>query len=799
MRYRLLIPMLLMAACVTLNAQNDEPLNLEFIDRLNPVNTDSLGPNSALWGYVAPDGREYALFGSQIGTHIIDITATPIRQVAFIPGPRSVWREMKVYGHYAYIVTESVDPGKGLQIVDLAALPVTATLVRTDSALFNRAHTVFINKHYLYVMGTQADAGANGGAIIYDLEPDPLQPRRLGMVNPYYYHDAWERNDTLLGAAINGPGCDIYDVSDREHPKRLANIAYPFSGTHNAEITSDGGYVVTSDEIGATPKTMKVWDIHDLENISKVAEFTPNQNDIVHNVHVRGRYVIAAWYTAGVRIIDMIDPRHPREVARYDTYPGSSGGYNGVWEAYGFFPSGKVIASDRQTGLYVLKFNNATAGSISGVVRNKITNDPLPGVTINVGETGGTIVTDADGRFYVGGPNGAKRTLRVGPFGYAGQLQQFTLDGDQQQDMLLDPLELLNLHVRARDRKGNEIRDFSFAVEPYLHSSSSAGAVGTLLLPRDSVFTLVVGKWGYAIERVQVRLTASSQDTTITLTRRYQDDATLNLGWSFEDPNDNASTGRWTRLVPYYAFTGSDWIFPPTEPSGDPTGFVFQTGAPLRDAPAQNSDVNGGHTTLMSPPMDLHDHPSPWIAYDYWFVHYKRDTVRDTMVVQLSGDNGASWQTVRAYTEGRPGWKRDSIEVGAYIPINGIVRIRYRASDTLSNAYVMAGIDNFDVLGFDANASVDAGSVAGGMYLRAIPNPIGRTGVIALNLPHGFDRLRVSVVDAAGRTIAELHNGPMPAGEHRFPVGDALAAGVYRVVAVDAIGGRWSCPMVVVQ
>ena len=46
---------------------------------------------------------------------------------------------------------------------------------------------------------------------------------------------------------------------------------------------------------------------------------------------------------------------HPAEFGWADTYPGASGGYDGVWGVCPYFPSGTVIASDMQTGLYVFR------------------------------------------------------------------------------------------------------------------------------------------------------------------------------------------------------------------------------------------------------------------------------------------------------------------------------------------------------------------------------------------------------------------------------------------------------------
>lgn len=789
--------LLLLAACVSAMAQDNGPsLNMTLFGQLNPV--DSVGAHAALWGYTAPNGREYALFGSQIGTHIIDITEKPIREVAYIWGPRSGWREMKVYKNYAYIISESPDPGRGLQIVDLSGLPAAATLVRTDTTHFTRAHTIYIRDRYMYVMGTSAEAGANGGAIIFDLEPDPLHPRRVGMVNPYYYHDAWERGDTLLGAAINGQGCDIYDVRDKANPQHLATITYPYSGTHNAEITSDGGYVLTTDEVNFTPKTLKVWDIRDLNNIRKVTEYTPNMSDVVHNVHVRGRYALVAWYTAGVRIIDMIDPTHPREVAYYDTYPGPSGGYSGVWEVYGFFPSGKVIASDRQTGLYVFGFNNATAGSVSGIVRNKITGDPLPGVTVRVTETGATVVSDANGRYYVGGVNGTKLTITTQEFIYAATSEEVTLAGDVERDIMLTPLELHVATLIVRDEVGRPIEGFAYAIEPHIHSTAVGGSSTTLLLPHDQLFTLTVGKWGYAIERLTMKVRENNEEIVATLYQHYEDDATLNLGWSFQAPDDNATSGRWTRMTAFPPFAESDWIYPPAQPPGGFENYVFQTGMPPFDTPPQFTDVNGGHTTLISPRTDLLGFVPSKLDFDLWFVHYKADSVIDTLLLQVSNDDGDTWQTLYSEVEGRNGWRRLSIDITG-IPYTERMRFRFRVSDTLSRALVVAAVDNVQIIGHPSSVPPDDRSASTFLTMEVEPNPMRGSGALTVNVATPVGDLRIELYNSLGESVALLHDGALEAGAHRFTLGAGLPAGSYRVWASDRRGHGWSRGVVVVR
>lgn len=774
--------------------------NMTLFDHLEPVSTaEAEGPHSACWGYAAPDGREYGFLGTQIGTSIIDITEKPIRQVAFIPGPRSAWREIKVYGQYAFISSESRDTaaGAGLQIVDLSLLPESATLVRTDRSHFVSAHTIWIADHYLYAMGTQADAGVNGGAIILDLEPDPLHPRRAGGVDPHYFHDAFVRNDTLLGAAIyDGNGCDIYNIADKENPVRIGTITYPFSGTHNAELTADGRYVLTSDEIGFTPKTMKVWDISDPDDIVMVAEFTPNIAEIVHNVRIKEEYAVVAWYTAGVRIVDIADPVHPREVGFYDTYTGPNGGFNGVWEVYPYFPSGKIIASDRNSGLYVMEFNGARAGSVSGIVRNTATNAPLPNTTIHVPEYNRTVTTNATGSYYIGGVNGERITVRASAFGYRESEFGATLDGDETRDILLEPVPFRTITLRAQDAEtGEPITGFAYTVEPGIPPATAAGSGATLDIPTGTDLTVIVGKWGYTIERIAVRANDMPTEVVARLLPRYQDDATFDLGWSYASPEDNAVTGRWNRLRPYLGYPNSDWVHPATEPAGT-SGKIFFTGRPPLFAPPEQDDVSKGRTTLTSPPMDLGDYGDPMITFDLWLVQFERDTLLDSLVVELSNDDGGTWTAAYSEIKGKSGWRTHTIFPRRYLPLSDRMRIRFRVSDTLGNILVVAGMDNFDVIDrlFSSAPQEPTGPVASGHIFTLAPNPAH--GSAELTLRSSGERMRVEIISPLGETLAVPFDGNLPQGEHRLPIPLNVPEGWY-IVRVAGEKGKESARIIV--
>jgi choice-of-anchor B domain-containing protein len=378
--------------------------------RLDPITGTDIR-YSALTGYAAPDGREYAILGGYDGTYIVDVTEKPIRQVAFVPGSPSIWREMKTYSHYAYVVTESSAPYAGLQIIDLAKLPASVELVGLDSTWFRTGHTITQEGDYLYVNGSNQESIAAGGTLIFKVSDDPAHPEIIGAYSRTYVHDCTVRNDTLYAAAIYDGELDIvYLGAKRDRVQYVTGIRYPGGGTHNCDLTTDGTYVMTTDEIHETPKTLKVWDIHDLNNISKVADYTPIPGETIHNVHIKGNLAYISWYSGGTRILDISDPRDPAQLGYYDTYDGISSSTIGNWEVYPYLPSGKILASDMLSGLFVFTFDGATKGKTAGSVFDQATGSPIANATIVAPEIGLTITTDAQGHYAF---SGAVDTLDV--------------------------------------------------------------------------------------------------------------------------------------------------------------------------------------------------------------------------------------------------------------------------------------------------------------------------------------------------------------------------------------------------
>jgi len=193
--------------------------------------------------------------------------------------------------------------------------------------------------------------------VILDLT-DPEQPVRRGSWNVEYVHDSRTVNDTLFTSNINTGKLAVFDVSNKDSVKFINSFqTVPNPFTHNSAVTGDRKHIFTTDETSNPPGKLKIWNIEDLSDVIFIANWQPQgiTNTIVHNVEIYGDTAVIAHYQAGVRVLDISNPAAPVEIAWYDTYPnGNTNQFAGCWGVYKF-PSGKIIASDMNTGLYVLK------------------------------------------------------------------------------------------------------------------------------------------------------------------------------------------------------------------------------------------------------------------------------------------------------------------------------------------------------------------------------------------------------------------------------------------------------------
>ncbi|HXH73457.1 MAG TPA: choice-of-anchor B family protein [Bacteriovoracaceae bacterium] len=139
----------------------------------------------------------------------------------------------------------------------------------------------------------------------------------------------------------------IYDNTNPANMALLKRFAIPNAGfVHNVWPSEDEQLLISTEETSG--KTVKIWDISDLNNINLLGEYL-GPNGMAHNAFILNNKAYLSHYRSGLRILNLGDPTHPTEIASLQKNVSSSG----AWGVYPFFLSGKVIISDIEEGLFV--------------------------------------------------------------------------------------------------------------------------------------------------------------------------------------------------------------------------------------------------------------------------------------------------------------------------------------------------------------------------------------------------------------------------------------------------------------
>jgi choice-of-anchor B domain-containing protein len=360
-------------AAQTYNAQNISLVG-HFDDPNVPVASAYGIHYQGVWGWHNPaDNREYGIIGAAHGTFFIDVTnpATPV-EVGFLPSVQSdcIWHEIKTYSHYAYIVGDDAG-GNSFQIVDLQYLPDSIHVVHDGTSYFEQSHTIYVDGNKLWCGSVTLDNNQGYYSMaVYSLA-NPEQPQLLRTLNMDYpsvstVHDMFVRNDTVYVSA-GYQKLYIYKFNANNTFTELASFgSYPESGyNHSSFLTADGRTLVFMDEVPAG-MGVKLLDVSNFGNLTINQVFRSTQGCTPHNPYIIGNNtLVCAYYQDGVQIFDISNPSNAVRTGYFDTdtlnnlsngYPDP---YHGCWGAYTDLPSGLLLASDMQNGLYILDISQA--------------------------------------------------------------------------------------------------------------------------------------------------------------------------------------------------------------------------------------------------------------------------------------------------------------------------------------------------------------------------------------------------------------------------------------------------------
>ncbi len=310
-----------------------------------------------IWGY-AINGYEYAIIGSTACTHFIDVT-DPIApfEAHFVAGRSAggaiIHRDYHDYRGFLYVAAD--EGGPSFQIMDMRQLPDTVISVNND--FIGRAHNLFVDTTAarLYAMDSRIE--------IFDIA-NPASPQLLATHDALdnstfrYFHDGYIDNNIAI-LNTGGDGLLMADFTDPQNPVIINSLtAYPSRGyNHSGWVTDDAQTYYFADEDHGFPlKAMAIDDFCDIEVDNTFDGASTEPNSIAHNLIVACDYLYVSYYYDGLRVYDISDQMNPKLVSFYDTYPQANDRrYKGAWGVYPYLPSGNILLSDMQTGLYVFE------------------------------------------------------------------------------------------------------------------------------------------------------------------------------------------------------------------------------------------------------------------------------------------------------------------------------------------------------------------------------------------------------------------------------------------------------------
>jgi choice-of-anchor B domain-containing protein len=726
------------------------------------------------------NGQEYALLGGSLGLIIVDITNPDApQQIVQIPGPNNLWKEIKVYEHYAYITTEG---GGGLQIVDLSDLPspnLNYYSYEGDGAIagdLDEIHALHIDvtKGFLYTFGGDL---ASGGAKMFDLKLNPYTPKYIASFEQLgYIHDGYVDNDTLYACHINGGFMSVVDMANKSNPIVLGTVETPAKFTHNAWITDDRKHVLTTDE--KAPSFLTSYDVSDPSDIRELDRLSPNNGNgtYVHNTHILNDYAVTSWYTSGVLIVDAHRPQNLVTVAQFDTYAGNQLDFVGCWGVFPYFPSGNIIASDIEPGqMTVLTPTYKRACYLEGKITNGCNGIPMLGATIRI--NGGTapqkiVTTPANGLYRTGLVTPGNFTVTISAPGFISQTVPITLETGivTELNLTLEAGPIFESNGIVTELGTNiPIANASVALNSSLVSFNvTTNALGQFSLGCMPVanYTAVGGKWGYLVGETSVN---QSGITELKLTPGYYDDFATDLGWT---SSSAASSGDWELGEPDGTYAQFTEVGPENDASVDNNDQCYVTGNGGGDI--GTDDVDNGTVTLISPVMKLAAFPDAVLSFHYWFYNGGgMGTPNDRLQVNLL--NGNQSIPLVTITESQSEWRYSGeIHLNDFLPIlSDNLRVQFIARDDNPGHLVEAAVDVFSVV---PEIITSTANLEDNAFLMVSPNPSSSQFAIEYAWESASENPILEVYNMVGQLVLSQ---TMASKTGVFSCGNNWTTGVY--------------------
>ncbi|MEM9547290.1 MAG: choice-of-anchor B family protein [Bacteroidota bacterium] len=765
---------------IAINGYGQENFNLELLS-----NVDVGEDGNDIWGYVDSTGLEYAIMGTRNTTKIwsLEDPENPIER-ASIPGPRSTWRDIKSFEDHLYVTTDRGDAG--LLIIDMSMAPDSISSlywhpifdIEGSPDTLDKCHNLYIDTDdgFCYLAGCDV---SNQGVLILDLKNDKKEPVLAGIMDNNYSHDVFVKNNKMYTSDIFIGSFNVYDVTDKANLVYLGGASTSRQFTHNAWLSDDEKYLFTTDE--RANAWVDAFDVSDLEDIRFLDRFQPAETVgtgvIPHNTHYFDGFLVTSWYTDGLVIVDANKPDNLVKVAAYDTETVFTEDFEGCWGAYPYLPSGLILASDINHGLFVFQPKRQDGENgyqracyLEGTVTDANTGASISNATISILSTNPNEEnTGLSGRYRTG-------QITPGTFGvefrhplYDTETRTATIESGEV--TILD-MQMKNYEITGtvKNENGDPIEGATILIENTNEDvnvvilSDEEGNWSTRI-KRGVIYTIYAAQWGYKGSFTLLNFVPGNTVDFI-LEEGYEDDFFADLGWSV---SGNATDGVWEIAKPNFIFGGGQTTQTSNDIQTDLGSTYYITGAGGNSI--GGNDVDGGSTVLTSQPMDFTGYERIDFSYYLWFSNLPstnnpdpNDFVTvsvtngiDTIELTRDDQNGSSWSSII----------ETSVDISE-MEFNDNMRIIVFTADREPGHIVEAGFDSFKAVGFKATNVIEQTNLG----ISISPNPTNNFIILRTKWAWEGEK-RIVIFDGMGKVVkeGELTNPTMQIELDNLPSG----------------------------
>jgi carboxypeptidase T len=185
---------------------------------------------------------------------------------------------------------------------------------------------------------------------------------------------------------------------------------------------------------------------------------------------------------------------------------------------------------------------------------------------------------------------------------------------------------------------------------------------------------------------------APFEATAVESRQVWADDFESDQGWSVGAPGDDATSGIWLRVDPVGTIA---------QPEDDHTVDGVQcwvTGQGVPGGAAGAADVDGGSTSLTSPPLDALEEGLSLSAWIWYSNNLGAAPSSDSMLVELSADGGSTWLPLAELAQSTNVWVRFEWELSPVVAPTSALRVRFVARDLGAPSLVEAAIDDVELV-----------------------------------------------------------------------------------------------------